>query len=332
MTLLSLDMPSDATELALWLESHLVGHTLGQLVSELGAAHGLQREFQIDHLIRNCKAELLAEGLQSLTGKQLLLLIKNPSLLGDLQELVLTEGSTYWQQQLRNTWQRDSTYQQGARLLHELAGSRSVQPTRKRLARFQDQRWAMRLLATSALLLVGFLGWRLVDPGGGRATAWGWNSPTLFEATDSSVGYLEKLADAAEEWFDDRPATRSELARRLNELRTGCSRLIRADHESLSLADRKWLVARCRDWALKIDESLVQLESGSSPQAVRTQVDQLIRKLSNTLRTRQPATAPQATVSCTWQWYFILAENQPELSLTSFFVGDPTPHTSNLAI
>ena len=116
MTLLSLDMPTEARDLALWLESHFVGHTLGQLVSELAAVHGLKRDFQIDHLISNCKTELLEQGLQTLTRKQLLLLIKNPSLLGDLQELILTDGGHYWQSQLRITWKTNSSYQQGVRV------------------------------------------------------------------------------------------------------------------------------------------------------------------------------------------------------------------------
>jgi hypothetical protein len=53
------------------------------------------------------------------------------------------------------------------------------------------------------------------------------------------------------------------------------------------VADRQWLVTRCRDWARKIDESFAKLESGTSPQVVRTEVDRLIRKLSQTLRSRQ---------------------------------------------
>ena len=44
MTLHSFDRPDDPRELAHWLEGHIVGDTLGDLIAELSAAHPLDED------------------------------------------------------------------------------------------------------------------------------------------------------------------------------------------------------------------------------------------------------------------------------------------------
>ncbi|HJZ58526.1 MAG TPA: hypothetical protein VKE74_26530, partial [Gemmataceae bacterium] len=91
---------------------------------------------------------------------------------------------------------------------------------------------------------------------------------------------------SAEEWFNEKPEDAAALARRINELRTGCSKLIFSPHEPLPEKDREWLVGKCREWAKKMDDHLTALEAGADLRAVRADVDQTVTKLSAALRER----------------------------------------------
>jgi hypothetical protein len=105
------------------------------------------------------------------------------------------------------------------------------------------------------------------------------------------AAYFHRLAETAGEWFDARPTDAAGLARRLGELRQGCSSLILADHQGLSAADQAWLVERCRTWAAKFDAQRTAIEGGADPAAVRAEADETVRKLMTALRERARATA-----------------------------------------
>ena len=92
-------------------------------------------------------------------------------------------------------------------------------------------------------------------------------------------------------------------ARRLNELRQGCSILLLADHRPLTPEDRTWLVESCRSWAARCDGYLIALEAGSEARIVRGQGDRLIEEIATALRKRaksatdevNPADRPRAS-------------------------------------
>jgi hypothetical protein len=98
--------------------------------------------------------------------------------------------------------------------------------------------------------------------------------------------YLHALADAAGDWFSKRPNDAPGLARRINEMRRGCSTLILAEHRPLSDADRDWLRERCRAWAGKFDKSLAELEGGKDVRKVRAEMDATVNQLIKAIRAR----------------------------------------------
>ena len=123
------------------------------------------------------------------------------------------------------------------------------------------------------------------------ASGWGWNRPGAL-ADDLPPGvYLDRLADAAGEWFKKRPDDPIALARRIGEFRQGCSVLILSPHKPLSARDRAWLVEKCRAWAAKLDAHLAALEAGASAAKVRDDADATISKLIEALRDRAKSLA-----------------------------------------
>jgi hypothetical protein len=113
---------------------------------------------------------------------------------------------------------------------------------------------------------------------------WGWNHLDLVAADGPADRYFNRLADAAEEWFDERPDDAAALAQRISELRQGCSTLILGKHQPLGETDRQWLLEKCRAWAAKLDQHLVALESGDDPADVRARADDTVRKLVEAIR------------------------------------------------
>ncbi|MGZ3303087.1 MAG: hypothetical protein ACXWO3_18805, partial [Isosphaeraceae bacterium] len=123
------------------------------------------------------------------------------------------------------------------------------------------------------------------------ASGWGWNRPGALADNLPPGVYLDRLADAAGEWFKKRPADPIALARRIGEFRQGCSVLILSPHKPLSGQDRAWLVEKCRAWAAKLDAHLAALEGGASAAKVRDDADATINKLIEALRDRAKALA-----------------------------------------
>jgi hypothetical protein len=97
---------------------------------------------------------------------------------------------------------------------------------------------------------------------------------------------LNLLANEADEWFTKRPEQPAPLARRISELRQGCSALILAEHRPLSSEDRQWLVKICLEWATELDRRLGEIERGADPLQVRARTDETVREISQKLRTR----------------------------------------------
>ncbi len=118
------------------------------------------------------------------------------------------------------------------------------------------------------------------------ATAWGWNRPEVLDDSVSADAYLERLADAAEEWFQQHPQDALQLADRMAEFRQGCTRLILAEHRPLSAADRNWLVERCRRWAADLDALRSALEAGGDVVELRERHDEVVHRLVAALRQR----------------------------------------------
>jgi hypothetical protein len=69
-------------------------------------------------------------------------------------------------------------------------------------------------------------------------------------------------------------------------MRDGCTKVLAAKHEPLTLDDRAWLVERCVAWGTKLDKHLADLQTGRSIEEVRREADETVDKLAQALRAR----------------------------------------------
>ncbi len=286
MTWTAMTIPDDPADLPGWLESRLVGPDLGRLATELRAVHPpAPAPVTLDAVLGRTADAVLRSGLTGVPRAALQALLRNPDLLLELQERVLTEGGPYWSDlPIPDDFGR--ALDRGLdRLRREVAAEPAAarQPRRGPVRRILP--YAITSLATAAAVLVGVatgLSGRLDAERAAAETAratltrerdearaaaaapgWGWQRADAFPAAAPRADYLTQLADRAEEWFKTRPETPAALARRLGEFRQGCTALQFAAHAPLPEADRAWLRERCRVWSKRFDELVARVEETS---------------------------------------------------------------------
>jgi hypothetical protein len=291
---IALDMPEDEAALAGWLERQVVGERLGTLVAELEGIHGPPAHTaSLDQVLGDRRDAVLRDGLASLPHQRFGLFLRQPRLLLGLQELVLISGGPHWQTLAAAQPEHRDALVQGRVRLPDVP-ERALTALRP----FRLQRWGVGLAATAivaaSLLLAAFLipglpGGRKQSAPSAASSAWGWNRPGALTDDLRPGAYLNRLADAAGEWFDQRPESPIDLARRLGDFRQGCSVLILSPHKPLSAQDRAWLVEKCRAWAAKLEAVIASLESGENPAAIRDQADATATALVKALRDRAKA-------------------------------------------
>ncbi len=285
MTPISLDIPKDRCEQVDWLESHLLGLQLGDLVAELQVVHGTRAyELSLDQALGESMDSVLQKGLAALDEKQLRQLLEHPQLLLSLQNEVVLRGSEYWLQ-LPLSREEEITLASQWKLLETVMlppASAPVSPAIR--GNWFGQATIAAVLSVAALLLIAFsVRDRLVPA---SAPGWGWEKPGVLAVQLPPRQYLEQLANAAQDWFKKRPENASDLARRIAQFRQGCSTLILTEHTALAQPDRDWLVERCRAWAAKLDAHLIAIESGEDISSVRAAADETISKLIMAIRDR----------------------------------------------
>lgn len=98
MSILALELPDEISDWPPWLERQLVGVRLRELIQQLEMIGGVddQTTQSLDATIGDRRSELLSRGLLALDESQLRMLVRHPRLLIALQELILTEGDSYW--------------------------------------------------------------------------------------------------------------------------------------------------------------------------------------------------------------------------------------------
>jgi hypothetical protein len=294
LKLLALEIPDDPALLPGWLEGHLVSTDLAALVAELEAVHGEPPDhLSLADVLRDRRDAVLSRGLASLPVEGVKSLLQSPRLLLELQELILTEGGPCWlegaavaaskEDDLDRVWNRLSDPDQRSARAAVLA----VAPPARQAVPLA--RWVAAFAAAAALLLGIFVveSRRAGDPRAAvAASGWGWNRPGALPENLPPGAYLNRLADAGEEWFKKRPDDPISLAKRIGEFRQGCSVLILSPHKPLSPQDRNWLVDKCRAWAAKLDAHLAMLESGAETLKTRDQADTTVNNLVKALRER----------------------------------------------
>ena len=301
MRVIALEIPDDPAALAGWLERRMVGLDLAALAAELEAVHGPEpssgaRE-SLDAFLGDRLGAVLERGLSALPPEALRRLLRRPRLLLELQALVLSSGDAYWRRLAEASDDLRVPVERVRRRLAEItrpaAGSGSPREApawrpEARAAAWYRRPWFVSLATAAAILaaVVAFEQSRDRFEFAPVPTGWGWSRPGALPEASSPAAYLDRLADAAEDWFRDRPEEPVALARRIAEFRQGCSVLILAEHRPLSAEDRTWLINRCRAWAAKLDKHLADLEAGEDPPKVRDEADATIRKLIQSLRER----------------------------------------------
>lgn len=288
-----LEIPESTSDLADWLEGHLVGLHLGTLVAELLAVHGEPDYLPLEQILGSDLPRVLNEGLQGVSRDKLVTMLKHPAVLLELQERVVLEGGPHWENRAQSNsevlhevsegWKRlqtaISTPHQSGRTATPLPGGGSQNRLMRRSA----------LLAIAALVLVALGLWQfqVVPPQGiASRAAWGWDKPGAIPEDARSSEYLVALADAGKEWFNKTPDTAAELETRLKEFDAGCQRLIEAEHKPLTPEDKAWLVERCRKWKGRMEEHRAELARTGDVAKVRANADETVNALVKALRER----------------------------------------------
>jgi hypothetical protein len=296
MTLIAMNIPDEPGRLADWLERHLTGLDLGALVSELSVVHGQPPRLvaSVRQVLGDALDQVLERGLHALPPHALRQLLRQPHLLLELQELVLSAGSPYWDRLARGE-ELDRLAAEGLqnlRAARERPATIPFRPSAKRSGGGWG-RGVSLLMAAAAVLLAVFLGYPIVKDllrqraiGPGPTVAWGWAKPGAIPTEGTAPEYLNHLADSAEEWFNKKPDNAKAVAQRIEELRQGCKTLIAAEHKPLAPADRDWLVERCRKWLEDFDKASAAIVAERDPVEVRTEVDATVRRLIGALRDR----------------------------------------------
>jgi hypothetical protein len=283
----ALDIPDSNADLAGWLEQHLVGVELADVIAGLEVfRHETGDAPALDTVLNGRQPAVLDQGLAALTEPQLISLLRHPRLLLPLQERVLTYGGRYWQDQPISPEQR-RLIEAGWAAVSDRTSPASTRPPVAAGGGIPTRRtpWA-KVLSIAALVLVAVFGWRQFQSPTPTPPGWGWDKPGALASNLPARDYLNSLADAANDWFKKRPDDAAALRSRIEQFRAGCDTLIAAPHTPLAAADRDWLRERCAVWRGKLDGHLAALQAGQSVEEVRDAADATISKLMTAIRDR----------------------------------------------
>jgi len=289
MTVRIITIPDDQTQWPGWLEQQLVGSHLRELIEELRIVDGLDSSFQASKplseiLTTKQLADIAKSGIAAIGVKKIPELMSNPDALLDLQEYVLINGSSYWQNvpvdsQLKASMERSRSK------LNAIIGD-SQTPARPAPIAGNLQKTNRRSLtwiaSAAAVLLVGVMLWRMPPHPSGHILG---TPGLLANDVSSSAEYLQRIAAAGQTWFDEQPTDEAALIALLEQTRNDCQILIDARHEALSDEERIWLVTKCRKWQGDLEQTLSSLKSGAIDlETARTQADATMKKLVNVLQ------------------------------------------------
>ncbi|QDU35874.1 hypothetical protein Mal4_01560 [Maioricimonas rarisocia] len=326
MSLHIMDIPESQAELAGWLEEHLVGLQLGELVAELSAVHADSNgeSVTLEQLLGDELPVALTKGLGAISPAKLRGLLQHPQLLLNLQEHLLFDAGEYWQKHPARSSEMDDLSERSWRILAPAIAPPPSAPASDRprpqprsggTAARSRMPWSAIATTAATIMLAALVlhetGYLKFDPDPGNAVAvqpapapetpedpvtpdspapaasgWGWERPGALPTGVEDGVYLNTLANSAYEWFRKRPQDREAVAKRIEQFRSGCDVLIHADHPPLAQEDQMWLRERCLAWRDKLDSHLAALEEGADPVTIREQADETINKLISALRSR----------------------------------------------
>ena len=284
MTIFITTIPDDPQEWAGWLEQHLVGLRLRDLIDELrllpdSSSTPLKALLSEEHL-----SEVRTRGLSALNVNQIRSLFGSPESLLELQEDVLFNGGDYWKSLTPAEVVKQSIERVRSRL--NKATPQDIQatrlPDRATTAAPSRSKLLVGIVSVAAILLIGVVAWRMQPGGSGSMLG---QPGLLANNVSSSAEYLNRIADAGDEWFNQRPVDSAQLISLLQNVSSDCQILIDAEHQALTPAERDWFVTKCQNWKNDFDSTLASLRSGDLPlEAAQSAADQTMLKLVNALR------------------------------------------------
>lgn len=290
MSLHALEIPERHEDVVPWLERHLVGLDLPDLVAELAAVYDAGRvpRGALDGVLGVRRDEVLRHGLARLPRDQFRRLLTEPFLLFELQELVLTEGGRHWRQ-------LESVAEVRVRVEDQWRDIKAKLPDRNPPAArpapppawWAGRPWPWVLVVLAAALgFAACYAWLRRNPAPvPAAAAWGWNKPDVLAPADSPQAYLDRLARFAEEWDavapqPTAPDAAAKLVDRLAEFRGGAARMEAAAHPH---PDRERLQTKFRDLGRELDK-LIGLQQDITPQNLIPSVRKLAKDAADDLR------------------------------------------------
>jgi hypothetical protein len=293
MTLHILKIPDDQQQWASWLEKHIVGLHLAQLIEELKIIRDVSSSpvepQMLEGLLNAAQLDAIVEsGLQVLDLKSVQALMMNPDCLLELQDYILQRAGTYWSGVARTDEVTTSVKQVKERMASEIGtGQTSASRTVDLITPPRKGRFRSLLVSTAVVLLIGVTMWFQQPSPSGQILG----QPGLTaNNVNSSTDYFNRLAEAGQTWFDQSRGNSNDLVVLLQGVSNDCQILINAPHEALSAEERAWFVLKCQNWKTKFDETLAALESGQiSFDDARAQADQTMMKLVQVLREGSPS-------------------------------------------
>ena len=282
MTIFITTIPDDPKEWAGWLEQHLVGLRLRDVIDELRLLPGSAATPLNGLLNENLLLQVRKRGLTALSVNQVRALFGSPESLLELQDDVLIHGGDYWASlptsaEVQNATDRVKKRLGKSPIPAERAAVPAAKPETKR-----SRGLLIALTSVAALLLIGFLSWQMQPHGSGSILG---QPGLLANDVSSSAEYLNRIANAGAEWFNQHPRDTSELVTLLENVSNDCQILIDADHQRLTPDERDWFVGKCENWKGEFDTTLASLISDDRGfEAAKAEADKTMMKLVNVLR------------------------------------------------
>lgn len=265
-----------------WLERHIVGDALGELIAELNAAHSPveSRSQTVADVLGHELVAVLERGLSVLGEPKLRSLIRWPWVLRELQQSVLLEGGDFWRRLPQTSLEAERERIWKCLGVESVEHAVRVHSLTKESHASRVRHTTVVLVAAAILMAIGL--WQFWP----RTESWGWNRPGAFASDVRADQYLRRLADLANEYFAQPRDTPQQLERTLTDFRRSCDVLLAAKHEPLSETDRAWLRERCQVWSKKFDDQLAELHRTGDTVTIRAAADETVTKLLTALRAR----------------------------------------------
>ena len=283
MTIFITTIPDDPKEWAGWLEQHLVGLRLRDVIDELRLLPGSAATPLNGLLNENLLLQVRKRGLTALSVNQVRALFGSPESLLELQDDVLIHGGDYWASLPTSAEVQNATDRVKKRLgKSPIPAERAAVPAAKPETKNSSRGLLIALTSVAALLLVGVLTWQMQPHGSGSILG---QPGLLANDVNSSAEYLNRIANAGSEWFNQHPRDSAELVTLLENVSNDCQILIDADHLRLTPNEREWFVGKCENWKNEFDTTLASLQSGHLTfEAAKSEADKTMMKLVNLLR------------------------------------------------